>query len=85
MDAISLFADARPGLLVIPILGGLGVAGGFVAAAVVTGGIWLVHGLAAPRARKWFLAITAMMSLGAAALMHGSPIGSPRTGLAQSR
>ena len=36
---MPLFADAGPGPLIVPILGGLGVAGAFLAAAVVAGGI----------------------------------------------
>jgi O-antigen/teichoic acid export membrane protein len=63
---MPLFADAGPGPLIVPILGGLGVAGAFLAAAIVAGGFWALRGSEAPRARKFFLVTTAALCLGAA-------------------
>jgi hypothetical protein len=63
---MALFADAGFGPLVIPVLGGLGIAGAFLAAAVVAGGFWAIRGSAAPRARRFFLITTAVLCLGTA-------------------
>jgi hypothetical protein len=54
-----LVADAGPGALMIPILGGIGVAGGF----------WAIHGSAAPRARRFFLITSTVLCLGTSAIL----------------
>lgn len=66
MNGLPLLADAGVGPLVIPILGGLGIAGLFLAAAAVFGGLWIVHGSSAPKARRRFLMVTAVGCWGAA-------------------
>ncbi|MBA4064995.1 MAG: hypothetical protein C0501_15040 [Isosphaera sp.] len=65
MNPTALIADAG-GVLIIPVFGGLGVAGLFAAAAAVAGGFWLVNRPAAPLARRWFLALAGVACLGGA-------------------
>ena len=78
----ALFGDAGPGPLIVPILGGLGIAGVFLAAGVVAGGYWLVHGSAAPRARKFFLWVTGVFGLGASIVLGLMAETQPEYGIA---
>lgn len=78
----ALLGDAGPGPLIVPILGGLGVAGLFLAAGVVAGGYWLVHGSAAPRARKFFLRVTGVLGLGASVVLGLMAETQPEYGIA---